>query len=345
MAAVVVAAAGAPVVKHGNRAASSAAGSADVLEALGVAVDLAPDAVGECVAEAGIAFCFAPVFHPGMRHAAVARRELGVATVFNVLGPLANPARPRRAGRRLRRPAARPRDGRRRCSTAAPARSSSAARTASTSSRPHAPTRIWDATGSAVVESVVDAVDLGVARSRARTRCGAQDAAYNADVAPGGARRRAVDRRSTRCATRCCSAPPAALVAHDAALAARQRRRARSASGSRRRCRARPRRSTPAPPARLLDALDRGLGRARRALTAAGRRRTVRRRGGSVEADGERRLEVVAAVGAERDVRLGRADARRPSRCASVTAVLTPSRSRTRTSATRSRSPVTSRPR
>ena len=94
MAALVVAGAGVPVVKHGNRAASSACGSADLLEALGVVVDLPPSAVGPCLQQAGIAFCFAPVFHPGMRHAAVARRDLGVPTVFNVLGPLTNPARP-----------------------------------------------------------------------------------------------------------------------------------------------------------------------------------------------------------------------------------------------------------
>jgi anthranilate phosphoribosyltransferase len=94
MAALVVAGAGVPVVKHGNRAASSACGSADLLEALGVVVDLPPDAVGPCLERAGIAFCFAPVFHPGVRHAAVPRRELGVPTVFNVLGPLTNPARP-----------------------------------------------------------------------------------------------------------------------------------------------------------------------------------------------------------------------------------------------------------
>ena len=94
MAALVVAGAGVPVVKHGNRAASSACGSADLLEALGVVVDLPPAAIGPCLAQAGIAFCFAPVFHPGMRHAAVTRRELGVGTVFNVLGPLTNPARP-----------------------------------------------------------------------------------------------------------------------------------------------------------------------------------------------------------------------------------------------------------
>jgi anthranilate phosphoribosyltransferase len=94
MAALVVAGAGVPVAKHGNRAASSACGSADVLEALGIVVDLPPSAVAPCLADAGIAFCFAPVFHPGMRHTAVARRELGVGTVFNILGPLTNPTRP-----------------------------------------------------------------------------------------------------------------------------------------------------------------------------------------------------------------------------------------------------------
>lgn len=94
MAAIVTAAAGAPVVKHGNRAASSATGAADVLEALGVAINLAPDSVARCVAEAGIGFCFAASFHPSMRHAAAARRELGVPTFFNILGPLTNPAQP-----------------------------------------------------------------------------------------------------------------------------------------------------------------------------------------------------------------------------------------------------------
>ncbi len=94
MAALVVAGAGVPVAKHGNRAATSACGSADLLEALDVVVDLPAAAIGTCIAEAGIAFCFAPVFHPGMRHAAVPRRELGVATVFNILGPLTNPTRP-----------------------------------------------------------------------------------------------------------------------------------------------------------------------------------------------------------------------------------------------------------
>ncbi len=94
MAAVVTAATGVPVAKHGGRAASSSSGAADVLEALGVVIDLPAPAVARCVEEAGIGFFFAPVFHPGMRHAAVPRRELGIATVFNFLGPLTNPARP-----------------------------------------------------------------------------------------------------------------------------------------------------------------------------------------------------------------------------------------------------------
>jgi anthranilate phosphoribosyltransferase len=94
MAALVAAGAGARVAKHGNRAASSACGAADLLEALGVVIDLPGPGVARCVEEAGIGFCFAPVFHPGMRHAAVPRRELGVPTFFNFLGPLTNPARP-----------------------------------------------------------------------------------------------------------------------------------------------------------------------------------------------------------------------------------------------------------
>ena len=96
LAAFAVAGAGAAVCKHGNRAASSAAGSADVLEALGVAIDLGAAEVAQCVRDAGMGFCFAPKFHPATRYAIPARRELGVPTVFNFLGPLANPARPRR---------------------------------------------------------------------------------------------------------------------------------------------------------------------------------------------------------------------------------------------------------
>jgi anthranilate phosphoribosyltransferase len=94
-AALVVAGAGCRVAKHGNRAASSRCGSADVLEELGVRVSLDAAGVRRCVEEAGIGFIFAPAFHPAMRHAAAPRRELGIRTVFNVIGPLANPARVR----------------------------------------------------------------------------------------------------------------------------------------------------------------------------------------------------------------------------------------------------------
>ncbi|MFN8158114.1 MAG: anthranilate phosphoribosyltransferase [Candidatus Nanopelagicales bacterium] len=213
MAAVVVAAAGAPVVKHGNRAASSAAGSADVLEALGVAVDLAPGLVGECLSDAGIVFCFAPVFHPGMRHAAVARRELGVGTVFNVLGPLANPARPAAQVVGCADPRLAPVMAQAlldRGTRALVVRGTDGLDELST----QAPTTVWDATGSAVVESEIDALDLGIARSEAGALRG-QDAAYNAAVARAvlsGERSPALD--PVRDAVLLGAA--AALVAHDA---------------------------------------------------------------------------------------------------------------------------------
>jgi anthranilate phosphoribosyltransferase len=94
MSAIVAAGAGARVAKHGNRSASSKSGSADVLEALGVRLDLPVARVGELAARTGVTFAFAPLFHPALRHAAVPRRELGIGTTFNFLGPLANPARP-----------------------------------------------------------------------------------------------------------------------------------------------------------------------------------------------------------------------------------------------------------
>jgi anthranilate phosphoribosyltransferase len=93
MAALVVAGSGRRVVKHGNRAATSSCGSADVLEELGIVIDLPAVGVARTVAEVGIGFCFAPMFHAGMRHAGAPRRELGVPTFFNFLGPLTNPAR------------------------------------------------------------------------------------------------------------------------------------------------------------------------------------------------------------------------------------------------------------
>lgn len=95
MASIVVAACGVPVIKHGNRAASSLSGGADTLEALGVRIDLTPGDMARCVTEVGIGFAFAPNFHPSYRYASAVRREIGVPTVFNLLGPLTNPAAPR----------------------------------------------------------------------------------------------------------------------------------------------------------------------------------------------------------------------------------------------------------
>ena len=109
IAAFVVAGAGVAVCKHGGRAASSAAGSADVLEALGVTLEVTPVGVAECVRSAGVGFALAPRFHPAMRHAAPVRRELGVATMFNFLGPMANPGRVARQVMGISDPAMAPR--------------------------------------------------------------------------------------------------------------------------------------------------------------------------------------------------------------------------------------------
>ncbi len=180
MAAVVVAASGRTVVKHGNRAASSQSGSADVLEALGVVVDLAPDLVPACVDQVGIAFCFAQVFHPAMRHAGPVRKELGIRSVFNFLGPLANPARPGAQVVGVPDPvmAAVVADAlARRRTTALVVRGDDGMDEITTL----APTRVWDARGPVVTESVIDVADLGIPRPHA----GALDggcADSNADV-------------------------------------------------------------------------------------------------------------------------------------------------------------------
>lgn len=94
VASIIAAAAGVPVVKHGNRGASSASGASDVLSALGLDLEISPERVGEVLKETGITFAFAAVFHPGFRHAGPTRKELGISTLFNILGPLCNPARP-----------------------------------------------------------------------------------------------------------------------------------------------------------------------------------------------------------------------------------------------------------
>jgi len=180
MSAIVVAGAGVPVVKHGNRAASSLCGAADLLEHLGLPLDLGPAGVARCVAEAGIAFCFAARFHPGMRHAAGPRREIGVPTAFNFLGPLTNPARPRFGAVGCFDPRMAPvmaavfaargdsvlvmrgEDGLDELSTAAP-------------------TRLWLAHGGTVATDLIDAVDLGVPRSAPGELRGG-DAQHNASA-------------------------------------------------------------------------------------------------------------------------------------------------------------------
>jgi anthranilate phosphoribosyltransferase len=181
MSAMVVAGAGIRVVKHGNRAASSACGSADLLEELGVVVDLAPSLVAECVRRAGITFCFAPRFHPGMRHAAGARGELGVATVFNFLGPLANPAQPpaqavgvadaRMAGVMADVLAARG------CS-ALVFRGEDGLDELTVGG----PSRVWVVRDGGVFETTISPSEVGLATSDASTLRGG-DAAHNADVA------------------------------------------------------------------------------------------------------------------------------------------------------------------
>ena len=180
MAAIVAAGAGATVVKHGSRSASSQSGSADVLEALGIRLDLEPARVAEVAGEAGITFCFAAAFHPAMRHAAAPRRELGIGTTFNFLGPLSNPVRPAAqaiglADRRM-----------------APVMAEVFARrgvdawvfrgddgldelTTTTTSA------VWAVSGGEVTTAVVDPSDHGIARATVEDLRGG-DAAHNAEV-------------------------------------------------------------------------------------------------------------------------------------------------------------------
>ena len=180
MAALVCAGAGATVVKHGNRASSSAAGSADVLESLGVRLDLSLEEVARAAGEVGITFCFANYFHPSMRYAAAARSQIGVPTAFNFLGPLTNPARvvasaigvadarmaPLMAGvlaaRNIRALVFRGSDGLDELTTTG----------AST---------IWEVRNNEVLESHFDPLDLGIARATIEDLRG-QNAEFNADV-------------------------------------------------------------------------------------------------------------------------------------------------------------------
>lgn len=163
MAALVCAAAGVPIVKHGNRAASSSTGTADVLERLGVVIDLEPDQVVASVRQAGMGFCFAQVHHPALRHVAAWRRELGVPTVFNILGPLTNPGAAPAALIGCANEALAPVMAdvlQRRGVRALVVRGEDGLDEISLAAR----TRVWDATGDDVVETWLDATDLGFAR-------------------------------------------------------------------------------------------------------------------------------------------------------------------------------------
>ncbi|WP_456846148.1 anthranilate phosphoribosyltransferase [Cellulomonas sp. P5_C6] len=182
MSALVVAGAGITVVKHGNRAASSSSGSADVLEELGIRLDHPPARVAELATEVGITFCFAQVFHPSFRHTAAARTELGIGTAFNFLGPLTNPAQPRSGAIGVA-------DAR-----MAPLMAGVLAQRGASALvfrgedgldeiAPTGPTRIWEVRDGGVTESVVDwEAELGVARIDLAELRGAK-ADYNADVA------------------------------------------------------------------------------------------------------------------------------------------------------------------
>jgi len=180
MSAIVAAGAGAKIVKHGNRSASSKSGSADVLEALGIRLDLDVSRVGEVAEEAGITFLFAAAFHPAMRHAAAARREIGIATVFNLLGPLTNPARPASSAIGCADASAAPVMAgvfARRGVDAWVFRGDDGLDELTTTTTSH----VWMVSQGVVTEATVEPLDHGIGRSTAEDLRG-DDAAYNAAV-------------------------------------------------------------------------------------------------------------------------------------------------------------------
>ena len=180
MSAIVAAGAGAKIVKHGNRSASSKSGSADVLEALGIRLDLDISRVGEVAEEAGITFLFAAAFHPAFRHTAVARREIGIATVFNLLGPLTNPARPASSAIGCADASAAPIMAgvfARRGVDAWVFRGDDGLDELTTTTTSH----VWMVSQGVVTEATVEPLDHGIGRSTAEDLRG-DDAAYNAAV-------------------------------------------------------------------------------------------------------------------------------------------------------------------
>jgi anthranilate phosphoribosyltransferase len=181
MASIVAAAAGVPVVKHGNRAASSKSGSSDVLQALGVDLDISNLRTAQVLDEAGITFAFASKFHPGFGNAAGVRRELGVPTVFNYLGPLCNPARPEASAvgvAQLDRVPIFVGVFQTRGATALVFRGDDGLDELTTTGHSH----IWEVSLGAVVEHDLDPRDLGIRRAQISELLGG-DADYNADIA------------------------------------------------------------------------------------------------------------------------------------------------------------------
>ena len=183
IASVVASAAGVPVVKHGNRGASSASGASDVLAALGLNLDIAPARVGEVLAEVGITFAFAALFHPGFRHAGPTRKELGISTLFNILGPLCNPARPNASAvgvSSLDRVPLVVGVFQTRGATALVYRGDDGIDKLTTTGHSH----IWEVSRGFVTEHDLDPADLGIPRSDIQSLLGA-DAVHNAGVARG----------------------------------------------------------------------------------------------------------------------------------------------------------------
>lgn len=181
VASIVAAAAGVPVVKHGNRGASSASGASDVLSELGLNLDIAPDRVAEVLSETGITFAFAALFHPGFRHAGPTRKELGISTLFNILGPLCNPARPNASAvgvASLERVPLVVGVFQTRGATALVYRGDDGIDKLTTTGHSH----IWEVSRGFVTEHDLDPADLGIPRADIQSLLGA-DAAHNANVA------------------------------------------------------------------------------------------------------------------------------------------------------------------
>ena len=183
VASIIASAAGVPVVKHGNRGASSASGASDVLSALGVNLDIQPPRVAEVLRETGITFAFATLFHPGFRHAGPTRRELGISTLFNILGPLCNPARPEASAvgvSSLERVPLVVGVFRSRGATALVYRGDDGIDKLTTTGHSH----IWEVSRGFVSEYDLDPADLGIARADIQSLLGA-DPEHNAGVARG----------------------------------------------------------------------------------------------------------------------------------------------------------------